>query len=118
MHLHAAATAMRKKDTDAPGPAPRPTCPTCTSDALYRYGFSTAGRQRFMCLLCGRQFVPHAPATLPRQERPSCPECGAATHIYRREPGFVRLRCSSYPDCRGYRKVPVAAADKDSTSRR
>jgi transposase-like protein len=104
--------------TAAGGRSPsRLTCPTCESDALYRYGFSKGGRQRFLCLLCGRQFVPHAPATVPLRGRPACPLCGSATHIYRREPECIRLRCSLYPGCRGYHKVALPSASSDSTRR-
>lgn len=86
--------------------APRPNCPKCGADALYLYGRSRAGHQRFRCLLCGRQFVPHAPPALPADSRPLCPGCGASMHIYRHQSRFVRLRCSSYPACREYLRVP------------
>ncbi|MBI5607111.1 MAG: IS1 family transposase [Deltaproteobacteria bacterium] len=33
-------------------------CPDCRADALYRYGRIWTGKQRYICLLCGRQFTP------------------------------------------------------------
>ena len=91
--------------------APRPNCPTCGADALYLYGHSRAGDQRFKCLLCGRQFVPHAPPALPAESRPPCPGCGASMHMYQYQNRFVRLRCSSYPACRTYLRVPRPERD-------
>jgi transposase-like protein len=81
-------------------------CPTCNSDALYRYGRSRKGRQRFLCLLCGRQFVPGAE----RKEakiKCYCDECGKKMHVYKREKNFLRFRCSGYPECRVFKKIEI-----------
>jgi transposase-like protein len=78
-------------------------CPRCHSDALYSYGRIKSGKQRFLCLLCNRQFTPghEHPKT---DDHPECPACGAKMHIYRREPNVIRYRCANYPACRQYIK--------------
>ena len=86
-----------------PGLRSKAFCPKCSSDAVYRYGRDRKGRQRFMCIVCERQFVPgHVRALVAK--RPACPECGASMHLYRREGEVVRFRCSAYPGCRSYIK--------------
>jgi transposase-like protein len=80
-------------------------CPKCGSEALNRYGRTHSGKQRFVCLVCGRQFV----AETVRKDvdfRPSCPECGKIMHVYmRRKNGLIRFRCANYPECRTFVKV-------------
>jgi transposase-like protein len=81
-------------------------CPACQSEAVYRYGLTQHGSQRYICLICGRQFTKHKK----RAEvlhRPLCPVCGSRMHAYRREASLVRYRCSAYPACRTYLKVPA-----------
>ena len=80
-----------------------PFCPECRSDALYRYGKDHVGRQRVMCIVCGRQFVPGHTRLLVNN-RPVCPQCGENMHLYRREDSGLRFRCSAYPGCRSYIK--------------
>jgi len=79
-------------------------CPRCQSEAVNKYGRTSGGKQRYICLVCGRQFVGDSP----RQEiedRPLCPICGSAMHSYGAGNGFRRYRCSKYPECRGYIKA-------------
>lgn len=88
-----------------------PVCPDCQAEALNRYGRIRSGKQRYMCLVCGRQFVvPNERRALPT-ERPLCPECGRPTHVYAREPKCIRFRCSGYPACRTYVHIPVGEGD-------
>jgi transposase-like protein len=80
-------------------------CPKCLSEALYRYGKTHTGKHRFFCLICGRQF------TLENKRRfllhrPDCPTCGRPMHLYMNEGNVSRFRCSCYPECRTYLKVP------------
>ena len=78
-------------------------CPRCDSEALYRYGKTRHGKQRFRCLMCGRQFGDGARSEL--KTRPVCPACGRKMHIYRKAPGEIRFRCSAYPACKTFKKV-------------
>lgn len=80
-----------------------PNCPNCGQDVIYRYGHTQNGKQRFMCVSCGRQFVDGRRDLYPN--RPRCQSCGRPMYLYRREPQRVRLRCSGYPDCRTYTKM-------------
>jgi DNA-directed RNA polymerase subunit RPC12/RpoP len=83
-------------------------CPNCQADALYRYGRIWTGRQRYICLLCGRQFTLGS-TRREWKDKPTCPVCGKPMHFYQRGKGFVRFRCSGYPDCKRYvkTKIPV-----------
>lgn len=82
-----------------------PVCPRCGSDAVYGYGHAGNGKQRYLCLMCNRQFVEGAMDSYAR--RPACPRCGAGMHVYMHmhEGEAVRFRCSDYPRCRGYLKI-------------
>lgn len=82
------------------------TCPRCGSEALNKYGHLPSGKQRYLCLVCDRQFV-WPPAHKPIRNRPLCPVCGNAMHIYVRETNVVRFRCAHYPECRGYAVIGV-----------
>lgn len=79
-------------------------CKACGSGAVYRYGRIKSGKQRFICLICGRQFVPE-PARHDVVDKPLCPSCGKHMNLYKREEGVLRFRCSGYPECRVYEKV-------------
>lgn len=81
------------------------SCPSCGSDAFYRYGRSKTGKQRFICLVCLRQFSSSSPKDSERV-RPKCPNCGRIMHLYMRDGDVVRFRCSRYPHCRTFIKVP------------
>jgi transposase-like protein len=81
-----------------------PQCPKCLLDTVYRYGKTKGGMQRYLCLSCGRQFTENSVKHEPH-ERPLCPACGRAMHVYKKEKGFMRYRCSNYPKCRTYLKM-------------
>jgi len=81
-------------------------CPTCANDAVYRYGKTKAGKQRFMCLMCGTQFTP-AGTKRPVKGKPSCGECGKPMNVYKIEGDVIRFRCSGYPECRTFRKFTM-----------
>ena len=79
-------------------------CPECGSDALNLYGHTKNGKQRYICLVCNRQFIDnHAVRRIDR--RPECPKCSKPMHVYMRAGNSVRFRCSDYPECRGYTKI-------------
>lgn len=79
-------------------------CPECRSPAVYRYGKSRS-RQRYLCVMCGRQFIPGRLRHHPRT-RPDCPRCGAKMHLFKRKGEDCSVfRCSRYPDCRTYVRV-------------
>jgi transposase-like protein len=79
-------------------------CPRCGSDAFNRYGRTLAGKQRFICLVCRRQFV-GSPTRSPVSVRPLCPVCGRPMHGYMKSPQGMRFRCSDYPACRTFKTV-------------
>ena len=78
-------------------------CPSCGSNAFYRYGRSRTGKKRFLCLMCGMQFTSgfSAPKT---STRPKCPACDRTMNVYMRKEEFTRYRCSGYPGCRTFYK--------------
>ncbi|RPH86768.1 MAG: Insertion element protein [Desulfobacteraceae bacterium] len=81
-------------------------CPHCQSEATYRYGKTWNRKQRYMCLVCGRQFILD-PERVSLPGKPTCPVCGKTMHIYRRYPRLIRFRCSGYPECRHYLKISL-----------
>jgi transposase-like protein len=81
-------------------------CPSCDSEAIYRYGRIKTGKQRFMCLVCRTQFTLGAQKTQVKG-KPACPECGKPMNVYRIEGGVIRFRCSAYPGCRTFRKFTM-----------
>lgn len=81
------------------------TCPSCGSDAAYKYGHAM-GRQRYLCLGCNRQYVPDC-GRRRVEDKPDCPACGKRMHLYMREEGVLRFRCSDYPRCKTYLKVTL-----------
>lgn len=87
----------------------RAICPNCGSDAVYRYGRLPSGKQRYLCILCARQFIIGGKNTY---HRPACSACGSKMHCYRKEGGYIRFRCSQYPECKTYAKVRVAETSK------
>jgi transposase-like protein len=78
-------------------------CPRCGSEAFYRYGRDPRGKQRFLCLLCGKQFTDNSRAVAGPPRR-ICPQCGSKMYVYNKGDGMVRYRCSRYPACRTYFK--------------
>ncbi|MBI4714560.1 MAG: topoisomerase DNA-binding C4 zinc finger domain-containing protein [Nitrospirae bacterium] len=85
-------------------------CPFCDTKAVYKYGRTSAGKQRFLCLICGRQFTPGAKKTI-AGNRPTCPSCGKPMHRYKNEDDAVRFRCSHYPDCKTFIKITRKEGD-------
>ena len=83
--------------------AANPRCPSCESEALYKYGKTRTGRQRFLCLMCGMQFTPDSRRAYAKG-KPTCPLCGRQMNLYLVEYPIIRFRCSGYPQCRQYRK--------------
>jgi transposase-like protein len=82
-------------------------CPSCDADVAYRYGHTKAGKQRFMCLMCGMQFSLGAQRAVV-DGKPSCPDCGKSMNIYKLEGHIIRFRCSGYPRCKAYRKFTMS----------
>lgn len=80
-----------------------PSCPVCKGTTLYRFGYNRLRKQKYQCLLCGRQFVPE-PARLRYPDKPFCPVCGSIMYLYKKDSGVTRFRCSAYPRCKSYRK--------------
>jgi ssDNA-binding Zn-finger/Zn-ribbon topoisomerase 1 len=81
-------------------------CPHCQSEAVYRYGRTWNKKQRFLCLICNRQFILE-PERVSLRDKPLCPVCGKPMHIYRRYPRLIRFRCAGYPECRHYLKMTL-----------
>jgi len=79
------------------------TCPQCGASAYNRYGKAPNGRQRYICLVCGRQFVNKDRHTAGDQH-PSCPACGGRMHVYMRSARTIRYRCALYPKCKTFVK--------------
>ena len=80
-------------------------CPACASEAVYKYGHINNGKQRLRCILCGRQFVLGF-ARHELEKRPTCPQCGFKMHLYMHDKKAIRFRCSEYPVCKSYIKIP------------
>lgn len=82
------------------------SCPSCDSNAIYKYGKIASGKQRYLCMICGRQFTLHH-KRLQYNHRPFCPQCGTIMHIYKRENKVIRFRCSQYPNCKTFKKHEI-----------
>src|SRR5664279_4964845 len=82
---------------------PELQCPECNSPALYKYGKTKSRKQRFICLICGRQFTPDA-SRKEVKNKPACTTCGGHMHLYKRKGNLLRFRCSHYPLCKTYAK--------------
>ncbi len=83
----------------------RVCCPECGSYAVYRYGRShNTDKQRYICLLCERQFIPGFERVYPNP-RPVCPTCGRPMYLYKKIRERTMFRCSDYPNCRTYLAV-------------
>lgn len=81
-------------------------CPFCGSEAIYKYGRSWTGKQRFLCLICERQFTVGA-KKLEVAGKPLCPKCGRPMHLYKIEGEVIRFRCSGYPECKTFKKFKI-----------
>jgi len=81
----------------------RIACPKCASHALYRFGH-VSGLQRYLCLMCGRQFIPgHERVFSP--PRLTCAACGAGMHLFKKMTDGRVFRCARYPVCHTYLRV-------------
>jgi transposase-like protein len=101
------AEALLKKVSDSTPPQENGgeiRCPACGSEAVYRYGHVAPGRQRYLCVVCNRQFLPQNPRKQ-ISNRPMCPICSRPMHVYRRETNGIRFRCANYPRCRQFRMI-------------
>lgn len=78
-------------------------CPRCGSEAYNNYGHTKNGKQRYICLMCNRQFI-YSETSVQAIQRPICKVCGRDMHVYMRGSGTIRFRCSGYPECREYAK--------------
>jgi transposase-like protein len=81
-------------------------CPACASEAIYRYGHIKNGKQRFRCMVCGRQYVLGVVRS-EKEDRPDCPQCGLKMHLYMRDKTSLRYRCADYPRCKTYKKISL-----------
>jgi len=86
------------------------SCPVCASEAIYKYGKIMTGKQRFQCLICGKQFS-HSAKKQEVHGKPICPECGKKMHLYKIEGEIIRFRCSDYPICRTFKKFRIKEED-------
>jgi transposase-like protein len=86
------------------------SCPICNSEAIYKYGRTRTGKQRFQCLMCGRQFS-YGAKKQEIQGKPICPVCGNPMHLYKIEGEVIRFRCSDYPVCKTFRKFRIKEED-------
>lgn len=82
-------------------------CPQCHSEAVNKYGSISGGKQRYICLVCARQFVAN-PQKKHFINKPRCPKCGKPMHSYMQGPDYIRFRCSDYPRCRTFFKTSEA----------
>ncbi len=78
-------------------------CPSCSADATYKYGRIKTGKQRYLCLMCNKQFTPGAKKSMV-QGRPICRVCGKPMNVYKLEGDVIRFRCSGYPICKTFKK--------------
>lgn len=81
-------------------------CSSCESDAIYKYGKAGTGRQRFICLMCGKQFTNGSRVSLIKG-KPKCSKCEKAMNIYKIEGEVIRFRCSGYPKCKTFKKFMI-----------
>lgn len=86
-------------------------CPSCDSEAVYKYGRTKSGKQRYLCILCGRQFTLGGLSTVVKH-RPECPQCGSKMHLYMKKGTTARFRCSRYPKCRTFVKIDMGEEDR------
>ena len=97
-------TVQEKTKADIP-------CPTCNSEVVYRYGQAWTGKQRFICVICGKQFTDGSKVS-GVTGKPKCPVCGKSMHIYKIEGDLIRFRCSGYPACKNFRKFRMIEEEK------
>jgi hypothetical protein len=86
-------------------------CPECGSEAFNKYGRTSNGKKRFLCLVCHRQFVLN-PSRNFQSQKPRCRACGMPMYIYMRDTDIIRYRCAAYPLCKSYLKRPIEELQK------
>ncbi len=92
------------------------SCPLCNLEAVYRYGKTKTGKQRFLCLMCGRQFSDGSKKQ-EIQGKPLCHKCGKNMHLYKIEGETFRFRCSKYPECKTFRVFRIKEEIIDNQKR-
>ncbi len=92
------------------------SCPLCNLEAVYRYGKTKTGKQRFVCLMCGRQFS-YGAKKQEVQGKPKCHKCGDTMHLYKIEDETIRFRCSNYPECKTFRVFRIKEEIIDNQKR-
>ncbi|MCX7988297.1 MAG: hypothetical protein N2647_02515 [Thermodesulfovibrio sp.] len=77
-------------------------CPHCGTDAIYKYGKTNTGKQRYMCLICKKQFTENSIEKI--KSEVICELCGNKMYLYMKDEnkGLIRFRCSQYPKCKNY----------------
>ena len=85
----------------------RIACPKCDSLALYRFGHVRSGLQRYLCRMCGREFIPGHERIFP-QRRPACGTCGTGMHLFKKNGASTVFRCGRYPACRTYVRLETS----------
>jgi transposase-like protein len=83
------------------------SCPECHAEAVNKYGKTAGRKQRYICLVCSRQFVADPEKNILRT-RPHCPNCGKTMHSYMKGEDHIRFRCSDDPTCRTFLKVSLS----------
>lgn len=78
-------------------------CPRCNSDAVYKYGRAKTGKQRYLCIMCNKQFT--LGNRKEEHEELICELCGNKMYVYMRDDNkkIIRFRCSDYPKCKNYK---------------
>ena len=80
-------------------------CHACDSEAVYKYGKAWTGKQRFQCLMCGKQFTLAQKNSRYRVNRSALN--AESMHLYRIEGEVIRFRCSGYPECKTFKKFRI-----------
>ncbi len=92
-------------------------CPECSADAYYRYGKTHQGKQKDLCLICGRQFTPGRKREEAR-ERPACPaartRCTPTSEKGTAHPTTDRIDSLGEPDRAGDRLARALLSWRDS----
>ncbi|WP_196596027.1 IS6 family transposase [Pectinatus frisingensis] len=74
-------------------------CPKCNNHQnFYRYGKDKDGNQKYLCRVCGHQFVPYANTTSKSgrsriRSYPICPICGKAMFLHHEHKYYSNYQC-------------------------
>jgi DNA-directed RNA polymerase subunit RPC12/RpoP len=88
-------------------------CPKCKPIVPFNYEKGWVGKQRYVCLLCGEDFIFPTPSKEKKKKYPNCPICGKRMYFHQRNSEFVRFRCSDYPECRRYLKIKINDSQRE-----